>query len=125
MGKYDVVDEVEAKANMVTIRGLSAEDQREADQAIADGLVRSCLATDENERSVKAIKRYLSGQGWSCKITLGNGGRLYWRVAEKRQISDEHKARMLDALAASRTARTTPEPTQASEGASGKRRANA
>lgn len=95
MGKYAVV---EAMPTEGAIRNLSGEDVEEANAAIQDGKVRAVPATEENEKSVKAIKRYLNQEGWGCTVKNIRGV-IHWQVVEKRQMSEEHKAKMQKALA--------------------------
>lgn len=101
MGLFETVDEMPTEG---AIRGLTAEIASEADKAIADGKVRSAALTEEAEKTVKVIKRYLSSQGWGCAVRTV-GGRIHWQVKEKREISPEHKEKMRTALAAYRASK--------------------
>lgn len=94
MGRYETV---EAMPTEGAIRHLDAEDIEEASKAIEDGLVRSLPATEDNEKHVKAIKRYLSAEGWGCTVKTVRGV-IHWQVVEKKQLSPEHKAKMQKAL---------------------------
>lgn len=110
MGLFDTVEEMPEGSQ---IRGLTAEAAEAAQQAIEDGLVRRAPYTQENEALVQSIKRYLSTQGWGTKIKQV-GGHIHWQVVEKKQISPEHKAKMLAALQAGRDkrAKQTPKPAE-------------
>lgn len=98
MGRYETVAEMPAGG---AIRGLDAEDIEEANRAIEDGAVRAIPATEDNEKHVKAIKRYLSQEGWGCTVKTVKGV-IHWQVVEKKEITPEHKAKMAAALQAYR-----------------------
>lgn len=109
MGLFDSAETVEEMPKEGAIRGLTGEMVEEANRAIQDGKVRAIPANSETDKAVKTIKRYLSREGWGCKVKTV-GGKIYWQVVEKKTISDEHKAKMLAALD---TARKAKEATKA------------
>lgn len=98
MGRYDTAEEMPTEG---AIRHLDAEDIEEANKAIEDGLVRKVPATEDAEKHVKAIKRYLSAEGWGCTVKTVKGV-IHWQVVEKKVITEEHKAKMKAALDAYR-----------------------
>lgn len=94
MGRYETIEEMPSEG---AIRNLDAEDIEEANKAVEDGLVRKLPATEDNEKHVKAIKRYLSQEGWGCTVKTVKGV-IHWQVVEKKQITPEHKEKMRKAL---------------------------
>jgi hypothetical protein len=119
MGTFSTVEEMPTEG---AIRGLTGEAAEEADKAIADGLVRTAPFNQETEKVVGAIKRYLSQQGWGCKVK-SIGGKIHWQVVEKKEITPEHKAKMLEALGQARAKREA-EKAKATEAESAKAATN-
>lgn len=116
MGMFDMVEEMPTEG---AIRGLTGEAVQEADAAIEDGMIRKAPFTPESEKIVKAIKRYLSQQGWGCKVRVVKGI-VHWQVVAKREMTPEHKAMLQAALqlardnkAAATAATSTPASTPA------------
>lgn len=111
MGTFETVQDMPTEG---AIRGLTGEAVEEANRAIQDGLVRRCPATEANDKLVGAIKRYLSQEGWGCKVRTVKGV-IHWQVVEKKEITPEHKAKMLAALEAARTKREAEKTAKGSD----------
>lgn len=116
MGLFDAMEEAESIPSEGGIRGLTGEMAEIANAAIADGKPRSMPLNKETDEAVKVIKRYLSQEGWGCNVRKVNN-RIYWQVREKREISEEQKAKMLAGLDRARKAKEAAKAAASNSGA--------
>lgn len=99
------------------VRGLTAALAAEANDAVADGLVRTGDNTEEVVDAIESMRRYLSPKGWTIKVSY-DGNEISWQAVEKRErppMTEEHKAKLVAAAAAARAAkaaRATEENTE-------------